>query len=147
MTQYTAVDVAVQSLVERKNGEEHKMDWNRTCVFAAHGFLWGGVGQWFIFNRVFPHIFTATTRRVSKGPQWTAVAKCVFADNFVHIPFFYMPIFYFIREFATGEGTVVDCASRSNALWRENVLVDTARQACIFVPVQTWNFAMNPPHW
>ena len=96
-------------------------------------------------------------------------AKCVFADNFVHIPFFYMPIFYFIREFAADDGDLVDHASRATVIWRENIFVDTTRQvrfeinsflgdicidtywfhdqACIFVPVQTWNFAMNPPHW
>uniref|UniRef100_A0A7S2D3H0 Peroxisomal membrane protein MPV17 n=1 Tax=Octactis speculum TaxID=3111310 RepID=A0A7S2D3H0_9STRA len=141
MTKATAVDVSIQSLVEKR-----KIDWRRTAVFAAHGFLWGGAGQWVLYNRIFPRVFSAAWSSGRKM-NWKTVVQCVMADSLLHMPFIYMPLFYIIREAAPGEGTLTDQTCNGLKSWRENLVEDTMYQVSIFVPVQMWNFAYNPPHW
>merc|ERR1719352_943296 len=122
MMKATAVDITIQSFFEKNRNH----DWRRTAVFASHGLLWGGAGQWFVFNRIFPRIFSgaySTGRR-----NWTAVVQCVMADSLVHMPFVYMPLFYIVRESAQDVGNFSESVHKGLENWRGNVVEDTLWQ-------------------
>ena len=75
-------------------------------------------------------------------------AGCAVAfDQLVHMPFMYLPIFYSIREFAYGAGMDQSCIKGGLAAWRSNIWEDMTAQWALFVPVQTINFTLVPPHY
>ena len=94
------VDLAVQVVVERKRLE--KVDLRRTAVFTLHGFGYVGVGQWFIFNRVFSRLFPGVNEYGAKRANWWPVVGAVAVDNFVHMPFIYMWVLLEIEQSGCG---------------------------------------------
>ena len=94
------VDLAVQVVVERKCLE--KVDFRRTAVFTLHGFGYVGMGQWFIFNRVFPRLFRGVSEYGAKRASWWPVVGAVAVDNFVHMPFIYMWVLLEIEQSGCG---------------------------------------------
>ena len=87
-------------LVQAASSQDHKIDWRRNGVFTAFGFLYVGAAQHAIFNHLFPRLLPGLAKR-----SLSSVGAASLLDNFVHIPFVYLPVFYCIREVAHSEGT------------------------------------------
>jgi hypothetical protein len=121
-----------------------RFDWRRNAIFVAFGLGYVGAAQYMVFNRIFPRLLPS----LNGAMRWRGVLGAVALDNFVHIPFFYLPTFYCMREFANGEaGRSPREVLQAGLRWhREHFFGDVSLQACIFVPVQLMNFGFNPPH-
>lgn len=117
-----------------------KVDWRRSLTFVTFGIGWVGGGQYTLFNRVYPRLLPGLQER-----RFRSVAGATFLDNFVHIPFLYLPLFYMTREVAFG-GFHPTFATAAIQKWRKNLPEDVVLQAGIFVPAQAFSFAVNPPH-
>merc|ERR1711879_946866 len=79
--------------------------------------------------------------------KWVEVFRSVFLDTCVHMPFIYLPLFYFSRDLALTGGTLEDVVARSKEVYYTNVLEDFKMNASVFTFTQTFNFSCNPPHW
>jgi len=80
-----AADLLVQLAMEQQDWEPR-----RTALFAAFGFAYQGVVQYFVVNIVLERIFPGQLARA-------VVAKCA-AMNGVADPFFFLPTFYILKE-------------------------------------------------
>lgn len=124
-------------------GTEGKVDLRRNLTFVAFGFGWVGAGQFFLFNRLYPRLFS---NLLASNPDAKTVAAVTILDNFVHIPLLYLPIFYATREVATTTKPLRDTVEGAISCYKRNFIDDVLMQAGIFVPAQAFNFALNPPH-
>ena len=77
----TSADLIVQVWVENKT----EIDRPRTAAFAIFGCLWMGAGQYFIYAKLLERWLPASDILSSSGK--------VMLDQFVHVPFVFMPIF------------------------------------------------------
>ena len=127
-------DIAVQKF------EGRDINWRRTATFAAFGVGWVGGGQYTLFNKVYPRLFPGL---LLERRTLSSVAAATVVDNFVHIPFVYLPLFYATREMAFSSPTPFESARRN---WQTNFWEDITYQAGLFVPAQTVNFFFNPPY-
>lgn len=144
-------------------------DARRAALFTTFGLVWVGGVQFALFNRLFPALLPGLAhqsrsvcapgasriiaRLCALGRRSTlraqAVAAAVAVDNCVHIPLFYLPAFYSMREFSIPserELSPSEVIGRGLRSWQQNLRGDLSVQACIFVPVQVLNFGLNPPH-
>lgn len=78
----TAADVIVQKFLECRA----ELDARRTAVFAVFGFAWMGAGQYFVYCRLLERLLPRPTAAHALGK--------VCLDQFVHVPFVFMPLFY-----------------------------------------------------
>jgi hypothetical protein len=100
-------DLVVQISIEKKD----EIDWKRTAVFAAFGFGYLGMAQWFFYvtcmKRLFPNMGVFATKslkeKLKDGPGLKALAGQVAFDNFVVTPFFYFPFFYVFKQSIQGD--------------------------------------------
>lgn len=80
----TSADIMVQNVIERRE----RWDVERTVAFGLFGFSWMGAGQYWLYVRVLPTLLPATTVPSTLGK--------VFLDQFLHVPFIFMPFFYLV---------------------------------------------------
>jgi len=151
------VDACVQ--LATAGGDVRQMDLRRSACFLAFGTLWIGGAQYYIFNRLIPRLVPAIN---APNPTFATALKAGAWDWAVHMPFFYLPVFYCVREVATKPELGADAIPSGIACWRENILVDSVkrggrvqktfvleprrRSTMIFGPVQTLNFWLMPTH-
>ena len=89
-----ASDAAVQLSTSSSSGS---FDWRRSAVFTTFGLFYSGAGQYMVFNRIFPMLLPGGK---SFAKSRAGVLGAVLLDNFIHMPFVYLPIFYCMRELA-----------------------------------------------
>ncbi|EOD31603.1 hypothetical protein EMIHUDRAFT_231804 [Emiliania huxleyi CCMP1516] len=78
-------------------------------------------------------------------PTQSAMVRGIFSsgvDNFLHVPFLYMPVFYFWTCIARG-GSLEGAKRDLERNWRESVVSCWA----IWIPAQTANFTVVPVRW
>eukprot|EP00966_Prymnesium_polylepis_P080406 1862718-Prymnesium_polylepis.1 len=124
-----AADAVCQALEAGCSGERtRRFDWRRSFAFASFtGMYIGGVCTG-IYS-LYPRAARLLLQRTPSAREEGLVATIV--DNFVHVPFCYIPSFYVGTSLLRGEDAVSSLASlQSN--WRESV------GACItfWLPVQ-----------
>ena len=111
-------------------------------MFTAFGFLYVGAAQHALFNHLFPRLLPGLAKR-----SLSSVVAASLLDNFVHMPFAYLPVFYCIREVAHSDtSSLPQAVSDGLGFYREHFAEDVGLQALIFMPVQMANFRFNPPH-
>ncbi len=82
------------------------------------------------------------------GPRKLAFgAACAACDVFVHMPFFYMPMFYSLAEVSHRGQASTMLANATSGLekYKNNFVADNMMSAGLFLPVQTFNFYYNKP--
>eukprot|EP00658_Telonema_sp_P-2_P024480 TRINITY_DN19838_c0_g1_i2.p1 TRINITY_DN19838_c0_g1~~TRINITY_DN19838_c0_g1_i2.p1 ORF type:complete len:207 (+),score=33.81 TRINITY_DN19838_c0_g1_i2:145-765(+) len=129
-------------LVQLGSNWDGEVDWRRSGIFTMFGVGYVGGAQYYVFNKLFPRLL---------GPglankQARSVAAAVLLDNLVHIPLVYLPCFYCMRQLAYTPDQPAMAVQSGLESWQKNLTVDMSMQACVFVPIQTLNFSLNPAH-
>ena len=147
-------DLVVQKVIEKKE----EIDWKRNAVFAAFGFGYLGLVQWFFYvtcmKRMFPKMGEFASKplrqKIKDGPGLRALVGQVCFDNFVVTPFFYFPFFYAFKQTIQGELDLskLDWALIGEGAWekyRANMYEDWVAMWSLWVPGDFFIYAI--PVW
>ena len=134
-----SIDIFIQSLT---NNKHKSINWKRVSVFAIFGFSYTGGGQYILFNKIFPKILPGGIQygKVKKG-----LIGAIILDNFVHMPFIYMPTFYCMQQYPYSND-IKNAITNGLNNHKKCFLEDLTMQASIFIPFQAFNLSLNPPH-
>lgn len=107
----TTKTIAADIIVQKGEGAS-EIDWRRNAVFAAFGFLYLGIAQWFIYVNVFTTLCPNAIRfsnlswaeKLKDKAGQIDLVKQVILDNFVHYTFLYFPVFYLLKEGILSKG-------------------------------------------
>mmetsp|Transcript_53189 Transcript_53189/g.122217 ORF Transcript_53189/g.122217 Transcript_53189/m.122217 type:complete len:187 (-) Transcript_53189:179-739(-) len=125
----TSADVIVQTFIERRE----KLDYKRTAAFTIFGCGWMGAGQYFVYCKLLEALLPARTVSAALGKMSL--------DQFIHVPFVFMPIFYLTDACVQGEG--ISYARQKY----ENEIVETMTANWqLWLPAQFIGFRFVPPH-
>lgn len=130
-------------LVQHCEGQE-RLDRRRVGAFAAFGTFYAGGVQYLLFNRLLPWCLPLLQEGGRRAPASVVAATGV--DVFVHMPFFYLPTFYTIRELAFRPDTPSKVLANAWAHYREGFGSDARTSLVIFGPIQLLNFGFSPTH-
>ena len=149
-------DLVVQVAIEGKDTKD--INWKRTGVFAAFGFGYLGMAQWFFYvtcmKRLFPNMATFGAKtlkeKLKDGPGMRALAGQVCFDNFVVTPFFYFPFFYVFKQSIQGGFDLdgLDFGAISADAWakyRTNMSEDLKAMWSLWIPGDIFIYAI--PVW
>ena len=85
------------------------IDWRRTSIYTAFGFLYLGGAQYFIYVHGFKKIFNPAVvdkfgnqtirQKLTNLPGLKSLFGQTFVDIGLHQPFMYLPAFYVVKEF------------------------------------------------
>ena len=136
-------DLVVQKVIEKKE----EIDWKRNAVFAAFGFGYLGLAQWFFYvtcmKRLFPKMGEFASKplreKLKDGPGLRALVGQVGFDNFVVTPFFYFPFFYVFKQSIQGDLDLSNMdwggiGADAWAKYRKNMYEDWAAMWSLWVP-------------
>ena len=129
---YGCCAAKVQTTVEKRS--IHKIDQRRLTAFSIFGCCWMGAGQYVLYCRLFEVIFPGSTP--------TASLCKMFLDQFVHVPFLFLPIFYATDAWVRGEG--IDYVQEK---YQREALTTLKANWCIWVPASFLSFFAIPTHW
>ena len=93
-----------------------------------------GAGQYVLYCLLFEAIFPAATAAASVGKM--------FLDQFVHVPFIFLPIFYATDAWVCGKG--MDYVRNK---YESEALTTLKANWCIWVPASFLSFYAIPTHW
>lgn len=139
-TKAASSDAISQRTVERVLSSagkvtEHRFCFSRNAAFTLYGGLYGGLGQYYIFNELYPALFGTST-------DITTVAIKVAFDQLVLTPFLCLPLAYLFKAAvfrtslrATIEHYVRD--AKRDLLWK---------YWAIWTPAQCLTFSVVPDH-
>jgi hypothetical protein len=114
--------------------DQTSFDYRRCLSMMTFGGLYNGFINLYVYNlysRYFPSLLRSTPLRF--GVAATLV------DNFVHVPAFYTPGFYYITGVVQGQGW-----GEMNETLRNGYYDSTVSCWALWVPVQFCNFAFVP---
>ena len=142
---------AADYIIQTKFEQEGSLNYRRMFVFTSFGLLYVGGAQYMIFNRILPRFLPGLLQGKLKP-----AAKAVMFDQVVHMPFLYLPCFYFIREIGKNPDAVLgnikekfydEIVRPAYASWKNCFSADMLVEMSIFVPVQALNFTVIKPHF
>lgn len=131
----TSADVLVQSIVEGRRLPS-ELDTRRTAVFALFGGLWMGMGQYWLYCRVFEVLIPAKTVSGSLGKMAL--------DQGVHVPCLYFPIFYTIDAWLQQAD---DVAEHVRHKCRTELVASLKANWTLWLPASFVGFRFVPTHW
>jgi hypothetical protein len=126
----TSADVLVQTAIERRDA----LDAQRTAAFALFGLGWMGAGQYLVYVRLLPALLPATTTR--------AVLGKVALDQFVHVPFVFMPLFYLVDGWVQG----APLGQYARAKWEAEIGETLVANWKLWLPGSFVSFKLVPDH-
>ena len=127
-------DIIVQEYIEKNE----KINIRRTGVFMAFAFCYGGLGQYYMINKIMPKLFPG----LLEGKLYAAVKGLIF-DQTIHFPFIYLPIFYTFSELKNKNYISIMNIKKN---WKKNIKNDMLLQCSLFIPIQFFNFTIVPPY-
>eukprot|EP00929_Paragymnodinium_shiwhaense_P047506 TRINITY_DN24096_c0_g1_i1.p1 TRINITY_DN24096_c0_g1~~TRINITY_DN24096_c0_g1_i1.p1 ORF type:complete len:218 (-),score=51.07 TRINITY_DN24096_c0_g1_i1:157-810(-) len=130
-----AADVLVQTQWEKKE----EINWRRTAVFAGFGFCYLGMFQHWQY--------TCLHMRWFPGECWRAAAKKVVFDSTVNAALCYYPLFYMVQSCVMADEYSAGRVEEGWERYKMNFPQDYTAYLAIWLPVQTINFTLVPPHW
>lgn len=131
----SVADIMAQKIIEGKQD----VDWRRNAGFCVFGFLYLGLGQYWLYNKLFHRL--CAPLKAKYGYNVTVAAK-VFLDQAIHHPFLYFPVFYSIKATVEGKDLAWAWNKYTTELW------DSVQKLwMIWVPSQIVNFALVPMHY
>lgn len=142
-------------LVVQLSSRKCHFDAGRSAAFAAFGFIYIGLAQWFFYVSVFtwvcPNAITFANRPISEKfsdkPGQVDLLKQVCLDNFVLETLIYFPVFYVIKEVVrlrSWKAVLDGCRSGLDA-YRANFWQDNMASWAVWIPVDVLIFAA--PMW
>lgn len=146
-------DLIVQCMEHRSSGRPWSFDWKRSALFAAFGFLYVGVVQWFLYvsvlTRLFPDAIVFANSPMSvKLADRTGMLNMVgqiFVDNCIFECLIYFPFFYTMKEMMQGGSSVrVGAGAVSSGLrkyWK-NIYTDNLAGWAVWIPADVVIFAV-----
>jgi len=159
-------DLTTQMLREGKAFND--VDWQRTSAFATFGMVYLGGVQWFVHVKLYRYLFSSMDR-FAQLPTLAAklkyrkgladAAKQVAFDVFFHLPFMYLPSFYFLKQCIQDQSSEkisdnrninssTDLRGIAEAAWtnyRANWTTDVPMMTCVWLPADCLVFAV--PIW
>jgi len=138
LTKTVGCDFLVQKYLDNKI----EIDWKRTQVFFLFGSLYVGGFQYVLFSKFIPRIWPMN------GSLRNILSASAF-DNFVHIPFLYLPLFYTIREAVNtySEGTgPKSWAQGALSKYGQNFWPDNMVGWKLYIPAHFVTFGLLPVH-
>jgi len=145
-TKAALADIWVQTGIENSAA----IDWRRVKIFSLFGFIFCGVWQYFLYNKLFPMIVPGIDRflalpirarfRDVQGLKGVAI-QC-FIDNFFCVGVCYFPVFYTLKLYLEGSGSMNPMlgVKRYIQTWPE----DLWNAMKVWIPAQTFNFLIFP---
>ena len=151
-----AADVLTQMYLEpqAKNTASGKqqVSMRRVGVFTVFGFWYLGGFQYFLYVRCFSRWFPSAktfgehstiAARLSDRKGLVDLAKQVAFGNFLHIPFLFLPAFYWTQEVCT-QGNAAS-PNRALSSYRDNLVQDCVAAWTIWIPGHAIFFSV--PLW
>mmetsp|Transcript_31519 Transcript_31519/g.57937 ORF Transcript_31519/g.57937 Transcript_31519/m.57937 type:complete len:321 (+) Transcript_31519:149-1111(+) len=128
------------------------VDWRRSACFAAFGFLYVGVMQWFFYVTIFtvlcPHAIEFANAswevKLHDHDGRIDLVKQVCYDNFLLQAFVYFPVFYTLKELMQmGLAGALKTNVFRTALskYKENILQDNLTSCAVWLPLDFVVFA------
>ena len=138
----TSADLIVQTLIEKRE----KLDLQRTAAFGLFGFGWMGGGQYWVYVTLLPRLLPATTVPATLGK--------VALDQFIHVPFVFMPLFYCVDGMVLAakpvdDGPVLqqrDVLAYARKKWNDEIVETMLANWKLWLPAQCVGFGIVPPH-
>eukprot|EP00484_Ammonia_sp_Unknown_P028614 CAMPEP_0197037648 /NCGR_PEP_ID=MMETSP1384-20130603/14800_1 /TAXON_ID=29189 /ORGANISM="Ammonia sp." /LENGTH=212 /DNA_ID=CAMNT_0042467975 /DNA_START=74 /DNA_END=712 /DNA_ORIENTATION=+ len=129
-------DGFTQRVIERKN--ESDFQWYRLKTFGLFNIYVASV-DYFVVNTLLPKIFPT--------PGIVAVIGKVFLFEFASIPFYYFPVFYYVRQ-ALHDGNNFSWQSFQVGLqhYQQNYKHDLLSMWAVWIPTSTVAFTVVPKH-
>lgn len=115
---------------------KERMDKRRLAAFAFFGTFYVGFMQYQFYNKLFPLL----TKRIRTKSRLQRAMLGAAYDNFVILPFFYLPTFYAVKQIFAGSGGV----DEAWAVYKENLTSDLPVSWMIYLPAQFLNFGFLP---
>ena len=131
-----AADLVTQTLIEKKSMND--IDWTRTTVFGAFGFLQMGCLQYYMYNKLFFQLWPGVT--------FKQTMKKVLVDQFIYTPFIYFPVFYTLRGFINERRVNKQTLIFAKIMYKNNVMDDLRRFWTIWIPGMWITFQIMPMH-
>lgn len=159
-----AADLTTQMLREDKAFND--VDWQRTSAFATFGMVYLGGVQWFVHVKLYRYLFSSMDRfahlpslaaKLNYRKGLADAVKQVAFDVFFHLPFLYLPSFYFLKQCIQGQSngsisdktiSFTDLQKVVIAAWanyRANWSTDVPIMTCVWAPADCLVFAV--PIW
>jgi hypothetical protein len=144
-----AADVMVQKLVEQKE----ELDYRRTGIFAVFGMTYCGAWQYALFSKFMPWAFPTAASFVTKGLRAKLQDKKglrdlglqVVIENGFNNGMVYFPCFYSLKIMMETENfNPMELLPLGIARYRETLYEDLMAIWKVWIPVQTFNFAVLP---
>ena len=126
----SASDAVAQVYLE--GAKPRDIDWGRNARFSLFSAAYLGCGQHFIYNILYTRIF-------SKARDAVTVFKKVCVDNLIHVPIFYLPLYYASKALMLGGHAMAGLAQ-----YRDEARECLINYWKIWTPVQIVNFWLMP---
>jgi hypothetical protein len=133
----TAKTSIADLIVQRGEGKKEikDVDWSRNAVFAAFGFAYLGIVQWFVYVTVFVRLCPNAVRftklswaeKLKDRAGQIDLIKQTAYDNFFHYTFMYFPTFYIFKEAIQAENagaSFSELVSSAMAKYKKNCIQD-----------------------
>eukprot|EP00041_Stephanoeca_diplocostata_P037879 m.1454166 g.1454166 ORF g.1454166 m.1454166 type:complete len:274 (-) comp25119_c0_seq2:2393-3214(-) len=145
-------DLLVQRAVEKKSWDE--IDWRRNRAFLGFGFLYLGVGMYFVYVKGFRILFKGVDEfcrkpfrdKIRDRKGLVLLSKQVFADILIIQPFMFWPTYYTFKEFCFSPPSdtrkpgaiVVDALQKA----RMHSFADNVGMGAFWIPANYYIYAL-----
>ena len=138
---YTVCDIIIQTFVENRNYQQ--WDKKRTLFFNQFGMWYIGIGQFYLYVRLFPKFFEGYLfSKQAKLGRMLQVCTAVI----IYGPFIYFPSFYIAKE-SFYDGIGIKSFEKGYKLYfQENFWNDNKRGWGIWIPAHLLTFNVIPPY-
>lgn len=145
-------DVLIQ-IIQRPPRASWSFDWRRSAAFAAFGFIYLGIVQWFLYIEVltwlFPNAITFANepwslKLVDVAGQKDIVGQ-VLMNNFVFNALVYFPVFYVFKAIFQEGNSLPSRIYSGLKKYRTTFVVDNMASCSIWIPANVIMFA-SPMH-
>ena len=139
-------DVAVQMMVEGKRYDE--VDRRRVFCFFALGLTYVGAFQYGLYNRLMKPMGDLLTARFGTS---ASVATMVALDQFVVCPVIYLPTFFGLKQWSSGECGIIEVPGKiatkmTISEYDAGEFVTMSAMWAYWIPAQAINFWIVPRH-
>jgi len=129
------INSSIADYIAQFKAKTSEINFKRNNAFFLYGGLYLGIGQYFIYNKVFPVLFGA-------GNSTTAVISKVMADMLIVAPFLCMPLAYLTKAIVFRQSL----ASGIAKYWKEVKNGLLLKCWSLWIPVQLLTFSVVPEH-
>ena len=114
--------------------------WNpqRSLVFAAFGFIYQGMAQYFIVNKGWESLFPGNTKR--------AITAKICGMNLISDPLLFMPCFYIFKEVLASGSIGLATIKAALMAYKTNCIIDWRNSWMVWFPGHAVTYGVMPKH-